>query len=398
MQKKTANLVKHVDDFLEAWSAYCDAISHIIRGGKYHAENLDKLFTMCLEGIDRETIHFDFIVRRQFGVGSKEAAGWQYPIRVHLEEKPVRNVKDVLNFLDQIPTLTPEEEKVIEEEAKSNSAVSAGVLRFAKTYIKLAGPTTRRGFLSSVSEQRERIKNQATQFRRELLASPQNLKTSTKHSPIKRQNSSKPSEKIISGFIFRKQGEVWSITFQDKTTNYPDAIGFSYIHLLLREPKKSFPAFELIALCNLCESKNQHLNIENSQKNSASRKRRATGVPLDSITDLIGLQKIRERQRELIADLERARKNNNVTEIDRIQNELSILGENLGSVQGKGGRSRNFPTTIERSRQSVGHAIQRALEKIKTNHRELWIHLSKSIETGTTLSYNPDQNIPWITA
>jgi hypothetical protein len=47
--------------------------------------------------------------------------------------------------------------------------------------------------------------------------------------------------------VFRKDGEVWTLSFEGKTVHVPDALGFGYIGELLRTPQMAIEAAQLAA-------------------------------------------------------------------------------------------------------------------------------------------------------
>jgi hypothetical protein len=83
------------------------------------------------------------------------------------------------------------------------------------------------------------------------------------------------------------------------------------------------------------------------------------------------------------ADLERS---------GRLRIELDQLVEHVESSMGLGTRTRTFVDTSERARTAVQKAIRRAIDRVKVSAPELGGMLSRTIHTGTSCRYEPEDD------
>jgi hypothetical protein len=105
----------------------------------------------------------------------------------------------------------------------------------------------------------------------------------------------------------------------------------------------------------------------------------------------------RGRLEELREELEEAERLNDRGRVERAREEIEVLGGELASAVGLGGRDRKAASAVERARANVTVAIKLALQKIAENHPSLGHHLSTTIKTGTFCSYvpNPKHPVSW---
>lgn len=150
----------------------------------------------------------------------------------------------------------------------------------------------------------------------------------------------------ISGNIFRKEGEYWTIQYNGKLTRINDYVGLRYIAYLLKEKDKDFYINEVIQEVN----KEQFQSIQNDFKSKVESK----------------------RQNDFFNE----------------EQELDIYDQNI-----------TIKTLItndhEKLRKRISKNITDAQDKIKQYDNDLWKHLSSSISTGHTLSYKPKDHIVW---
>lgn len=100
----------------------------------------------------------------------------------------------------------------------------------------------------------------------------------------------------------------------------------------------------------------------------------------------------RQRLADLHEELEEAREFHDQGRIERLQDELETLTQELTEAGGPSGRKAISPA--EQARLNVTRAIRRTLRKITTLHPSLGQYLSQTIKTGTVCVYGPDPDHP----
>lgn len=174
--------------------------------------------------------------------------------------------------------------------------------------------------------------------------------------------------------VFRKDGEVWTLSFEGKTVHVSDALGFGYIGELLRTPQMAIEAAQLAGV-----------SVESSKLVALP------GIPLaDEATIKAVRADLFEKKTEL-AGLQKS----DWTRRGALQEEIPKLEKYLVEVETHQGEARKVAGTAQRSRTSVTNAINRAIDHISAQHPDLGLHLKESLKTGTTPIYAPVELPDW---
>jgi hypothetical protein len=175
--------------------------------------------------------------------------------------------------------------------------------------------------------------------------------------------------------VFQLNGDVWTLTFSDKTLQLRDRLGLRYI-------------------AHLIGSKGREVE-------AAVLKAGAKGAPAvkpsagTEILDRQGFEACRADYEDLVEQLEEAKGFNDVARQEQLQGRLNALAEQLKAAQGFGGRRRKVGDESASVRTSVKNAISGAIEQIQKKHADLARHLDTFISTGHTLCYSPHPDVDW---
>lgn len=185
--------------------------------------------------------------------------------------------------------------------------------------------------------------------------------------------------------IFRREGDYWTVSWQDRVFRLKDAKGFRYLAWLLANPGHQVLAREL-ALVSAAPD-----------KGSPSLDSNGTAATLGDAGDLLD-RNAREQYRKRIADLREevaeADRLNDIGRGTRLRSELESLGDQLAAAVGLGGRVRKAGSHTERARVMVTKAIKAAIAKIRNSDAALGRHLATSIKTGNACVYDPGPDHP----
>lgn len=96
----------------------------------------------------------------------------------------------------------------------------------------------------------------------------------------------------------------------------------------------------------------------------------------------------RRRINELNEDIEEARSYNDPIRLERAQEELDLITQQLTSAVGLHGRERKTSSNVERARVNLTKRIKATIDKIAADAPELGRHLEAAVRTGTYLSYS----------
>ncbi len=192
--------------------------------------------------------------------------------------------------------------------------------------------------------------------------------------------------------LFARQGDYWTVRYDDTVIRLRDGKGLRYIAELLRRPGTRAHVLDLTAAVDGAP--------EGSGRHSSARLRDdglVLGQPatIPDEPDARARSEYRRRADELREELEEAERQNDVGRTSRLRDELELLGAELASAYGMGGLGRRSNSSVERARKAVTNRIRSALDRLKREHPALRRHLATSLTLGTWCSYEPVPAIRW---
>jgi hypothetical protein len=201
-------------------------------------------------------------------------------------------------------------------------------------------------------------------------------------------------------YLFRHEGEYWTIVFQGTICRIKDTYGVRYIVQLLRSPQCQIHALTLISGSHHAATTGTPAAMP---AGAMSEPNPGGTTPLGVFTDAGDMldpqakAAYRQRQLALQAELEEARAWNDPGRSAHLQQEIDFLTQELRRAVGLGGRSRKAASPAERARVNVTRAIKTALQRLTAVHPALGTYLTQTIKTGTSCSYTPDSQrpLPW---
>jgi predicted ATPase/class 3 adenylate cyclase len=206
------------------------------------------------------------------------------------------------------------------------------------------------------------------------------------------QESAAPATSPTTPGRFIREGDVWAITYDDRTFRIHDTKGLRYLAQLLAAPGREIPAVDLAAGARSgARGVGAHVAAEAGLAPAI-----ATADPL---LDSAARGAYRERLRELQEDIDEADRFGDSERAARAREEFAYLAKELTTATGLGGRARRAPSEAERARQSVSKAIRQTLDRIERHDRDLATHLRHSVRLGAFCGYMPDprSEVRWTT-
>lgn len=183
---------------------------------------------------------------------------------------------------------------------------------------------------------------------------------------------------------FRREGDVWTLVFEGRTTRVRDMVGMGYLAGLLSRPDQEMHVVDM--------SDGAHAAARGPDAITGA----ARGDAGDHL-DARARGEYEARLREAVQDLEEAERMNDPGRRQRLNEEIDLLTSELSRGYGLGGRSRRAASTTERARISVSRAIKYAIDKIEAHDAALAEHLRRSVRTGAFCVYAPGrrERIDW---
>ena len=191
--------------------------------------------------------------------------------------------------------------------------------------------------------------------------------------------------------VLRREGDYWSLSFEDHTVALRDLKGLHYLARLLAHPGKEFHVLDLVA----GEVTRAVSPPGTSDPELTSSGWGDSGVLLDAQAK----DAYRRRLAEIDEDIEDAQLLNDSGRVIQAEAEREFLIRELSRAVGMGGRARRAGSAPERARVSVTRAVRSAISRIRQHHPPLGEHLDRAIRTGIYCVYLPDSRStgPWTT-
>jgi hypothetical protein len=194
--------------------------------------------------------------------------------------------------------------------------------------------------------------------------------------------------------VFRRVALGWEISFEQLANQLPHQKGMSCLQLLLRQPYRPLDARKVIQI--LSQPSNPQPAISDEEAINIGLQVKEATLPVDP-EEVIGLRGVRKQLAKIKEDIKAAKLREDDAEEERLEVEMEKYIVYLQKVTGKDGRPRKEIDELEMARQSVSVNIHRALRTIKEKHPRLYQHLKNALDISTTLVYNPNPRIDWIT-
>src|SRR5690606_3570543 len=169
---------------------------------------------------------------------------------------------------------------------------------------------------------------------------------------------------------FRKEAEVWALSFEGITVYLPGLKGFNDITLLLNKPTQEVHCSELMDL---------PVNLVKEEYAVDDRARR----------------EYRQHIARLQEEIDEAEEMNDSERLGTLRESMDQILQHLSSVTDIYGRSRKLNSVTEKTRSAVTWRIRNAIKKIAQVHPALGAHLTNSIKTGTYCCYSPEKPVQW---
>ena len=173
--------------------------------------------------------------------------------------------------------------------------------------------------------------------------------------------------------VCRRRAGRWVVELGDRLAVVDDSLGMGYLAMLLANPNHEIPAVRLAAGPGLLSA-------------AAADSAASSHQP---VLDEAAVRAYRRRLSDLQADLHAYRADNQTRRAAEAQAEADWLTAELQAAAGLGGRSRNFATSDELARISVGKAIRRALSRIAAADATVGKELRDTVSTGLRCCYRP---------
>lgn len=179
-------------------------------------------------------------------------------------------------------------------------------------------------------------------------------------------------------FRFQRVGRIWLLAFENRACYIPhrDASGLAYVQHLVARPHQAIP-------------------VEDVEKMVSAELALDAIVSGEEVADREGLQRVWAEMRQLRADLDRARRENDRAAESRIQADLDALADQVRQMHGLNDRVRRIGDDVERLRTKVTNAIRRATRVLEDENSSLAAHL-RALDLGKVMAYRPATDIPWV--
>jgi eukaryotic-like serine/threonine-protein kinase len=238
------------------------------------------------------------------------------------------------------------------------------------------------GLEEKVKSQRAKVKSQKDQETGDWR-----LEISHPTPPVLSPQASSLQPQVSS---FRHEGEYWTITYQDAICRFRDVSGLRYIAHLLQHPHQEFHVTDLVHCEAEAEASTSTKDMEFIRQSGTSAGLGDAGEALDGQARAAYKQRVRDLQEEL----EEAKEFNDIGRVEKLEDEIEFLTQELAGAVGLGGRNRKAASASERARVNVTRAIKAVIKKTGEQSESLGLYFATTIKTGNFCSYLPDPRFP----
>ena len=185
--------------------------------------------------------------------------------------------------------------------------------------------------------------------------------------------------------VFRREGDYWTVIFDESTVRVRDVKGMHYLARLLADPEREYHVLDLVAA---------ETGTVAQVDNLAGRLPRPALGDAGEMLDPQAKDAYRRRLVEIDDDIEQAQATGDSERAAQADTERDFLLRELSRAVGLSGRDRRAASASERARAGVTRAVRQAIARITEYHPQLGEHLSRTIRTGTYCAYLPDPRAP----
>ena len=187
-------------------------------------------------------------------------------------------------------------------------------------------------------------------------------------------------------YRFHRGGDYWEITFDSsEPILLRDMKGLSDIARLLATPGVPVTALELVG------ASGAGITRSATHDDGLSLDDRL-GVPL---ADEKAIAAVLAAFKELPEEIAAARERGDFEDADDLEEREEQYKYYLGSTTDKKGCARRTPGARDDARVAVTNRITRAIKAIAKHSPDLAVHLDRSIKTGSTVVYQPENPLHW---
>ena len=212
-----------------------------------------------------------------------------------------------------------------------------------------------------------------------------------------------------SGNGFVKKTDYWLISYEGETIQLTVSgnLGLEYIAHLLGNRGREYESHKLR---NIVENKTpidsrdtvkygkkDEWYKDNKETADERPKKgfKATMDGVDVVLDGEAFQDYKDALKEYNEDLDEAKKNNDLGQIDKIEADIDFIKSQMVANAGLKYHPRKFKSVNETARKAIGNNVNRVYKKLEKEHQPLWNHLKKNITISHNCSYSPEKDIDW---
>ncbi len=188
----------------------------------------------------------------------------------------------------------------------------------------------------------------------------------------------------------RRAGDVWTISYEQRTLHLNDSRGVRLLALLLERPGMEIHSLDLVAAVDGGEPVNVNLGGAGGQTAGRGGVQGSAGPTLDAQAK----GEYRARIDALGEEITEAQTAGDEPRAQRAREELAFVSRELARAVGLGGRDRETGSHAERARVNVTRAIRATLRRTAGYDTALGAILEQTVHTGTFCAYRPTPQRP----
>jgi hypothetical protein len=267
---------------------------------------------------------------------------------------------------------------------RAGARIAAPILRIAEARLEAArGDDAARARAAGLLEEAERLAD-------ELGAAGQAERARGLRAELEGVAASvpRPERAAEATAAMRREGDMWVIETEGRSTQIRDSKGLRYLARLLANPGVEIHALDLVG-SSPAEGISRAAALEACIE-ARPGSEGGTGPALDAEAKA----SYRGRLEELRDEVEEAEKFNDPERAARGREELEFVAQELSGAMGLGGRDRERGSNAERARVNATRSIRGVMKRIAGYDPALGRELVGTVRTGTFCVYEPDPRRP----
>ena len=198
-------------------------------------------------------------------------------------------------------------------------------------------------------------------------------------------------------YIFRRKGSMWQIRFDGQDDFYlPDRKGAEYLRQFLLSPDKAVDTFDIVAQSSAQTCANL-MSVHEAIDSGLTLSDNALLASAGAISDWKAIEQYRSEVLRLLAEKEKAKRDNSTVELDQIEKDIAVIVQEINKSVNVHGKLNMAVDKRRNLRDAFSKSVKRFITEIEKTDTACAGHFTQAITYGNQPTYRPNAPINWET-